>query len=130
MMNTVAWWRERQASGNPVYPFEWEVRYANGDRFPRVCAGGRVRVTAQAPRAGIVCLRVRGPSGVVDVVPGPGTPDAIIVRARVRRMVAALDRGAIDSWRFGFRHGDRFIGVILDPSGRVTRVEAPWSRLQ
>lgn len=124
-MPLAALWQEREASTNPVYPFEWTVHYIDGTRFPRVWQG-QTRTSRQAPRAGVLALHVTAPGQAPLVVPAPvADPTAIVVEARIVRLAADLRRGAVTGWRFGFKVADRFVGVVLDAAGRVSSVEEP-----
>jgi hypothetical protein len=114
-------WARRLVSGNPVYPFEWELHYQDGRRFKRVCLG-EIRTTGAAPRRGVLRLRVLGgPTSVLDVEPASPKPDRVVCTARVVGVLGVPGRGGVAGYRFGFQHGDAFVGVELDGTGRVVR---------
>lgn len=117
-------WQAREASGNPVFPFEWALVYADGFRFPRHLEG-RDRTTADAPRGDrILALEVIGPDVREAILPA-GQIEAIVVRARVVREMQELKHGLIGGWIFGFLGRGLFNGITIDAVGRVRRVGVP-----
>lgn len=117
-----ALWEDRERSTNPVFPYEWEVRYRDGTCFPRLWREF-ARRAAEAPRRGLLELRITGPTGTLHVPAAVdlGDPDEIVVVARVVRPLHDMRRGAVSSWRFGFRYGPQFVGVVVGADGTVTR---------
>lgn len=122
-------WENRRESQNPAYPYEWALEYGNGEIFPRL-KDGAARLTAQAPRAGITALHVSlAGRPVATIRPLSQLPDQVVVRALVIQSAEDMrrERGEIGGWRFGFQHGDRFVGVVIDQTGRIrhTPTNAP-----
>lgn len=104
---------------NPVAPYEWTVEYADGTRFPRV-RQGVVRTTRQAPRTGIVALRVQGPRiGSARCIPRAHTAVDDIVARTVIVWPISGGSARILAWRFGFRHGPDFVGLEVMADGRI-----------
>ena len=114
-------WAAREASGNPVWPFEWEVHYQRGGVFKRLCAG-RARTSRDAPLEDVRALRVYGPGvGVLEILPEPGPVLALVIRARVVGLLAAPARRGVAAWIFGFHQASGFVGLTLDASGAPVR---------
>lgn len=114
----MSFWTDREASGNPVYPFEWSLVYADGSMFHRK-ENGRARTTRQAPERP-VALRIFGRGGAFDIVAPPDT-DSVVVRARVVRPMGDSRTGTVSHWRFGFMNYAGFVGAVLHPSGRIEK---------
>ena len=105
-------------SGNPVFPYEWTVRYADGTSFPRVMAG-IARTSRSAPLHGVTELHITGPDVRFDI-PRPRDPILnLVLRATIE---GRLDTGPqrVLCWMFGFQTADAIHGIVVHPDGRVT----------
>jgi len=109
-------WEARLASDNPIFPYEWAVGYADGHRLPRAAAG----TSRGVPLEGLAWLHITGPNLRLDLPVPPLRIQGLVLRATVEGQLGG-DRHRIARWTFGFQTATGFWGLVLDPSGRLTR---------
>lgn len=121
---TPAAWQARLESGNPMYPYEWAVRYWGREGAPgRLLARLALplgRTSKDLPLQDIAWLQVTGPVLSVDIPAPPDPIRALVLRATVEAPLAGDDQHRVTRWMFGFETGAGFWGILIDATGRIT----------
>jgi len=125
-------WKERQASGNPIYPYHWVAKYVDGTTISQF-DGLRSRTSFDIDRQHVnelVIMRHPMSPIVVERPTGMGVPDRIIVRASVD-MVTELGTPGFgpNAWKYkvayfiGYRYGTHEFLLQIDDDGRLRKAK-------
>lgn len=116
-------WQGRKLSGNPIFPYTWVARYADGSTLPQLDAL-KIRNSRDIDLGRVTELIILNHPGSPLVVPAHlGRPHEVIVKAEVEmtNIVGTDEWNYLVAYFFGFRYGKEKYMMEIDDNGVVYR---------